>query len=636
MRFADLIWTPIFWLISALAWISHPIRRLKLRRTILFLALALVLATGPAQATIWHCIPYVAPGGGSGAEIDPWKGFASIVWGAGGVVAGDTLYVRGLHYDSSHSDHKLAVGASGSDGAPITIRGDWPGSPGHILITLGTWTAASWVAEGTYAHHYKQTFSGGTNYYGVIEAINGTIFTCLRKYTGAPDGSWTPGSFSIVAGSPNTIYYYPGDAPNEGTITDGSHQIYKDTAATYGNIGGSTARSYITVKNISLYSNNRAATDGGGIFLPTTSANWIIDNVTFKGIKYCISARTNTSNITVQNCTFYRIGQSITSAGGTATNWLVQDNTITENDYYYQFQTTDAEGISFQAASGCQVLHNTISQCLGGAIIFYQGSDAIMQNNIIKYNYVDTVADIVAAGKVPAGFHASGTNDQNDKTKAGGNIVAYNIFAKVTGGANSAAIRIKAYKPTTGISWSFYNNTIYNADNAVYCTDYFPTSGVVGWYFENNILAGCTKNLAWESSGTKAGAGVAGVTIDYNLWSPDANWEWADTDGSPVVYSSFNDWKSGVSQDSHSLTPADPVFLNATGSYSAATDFQIKSASPAKNHGDNSVWSGQASITDYAGAAITDAEGNVTAKGGTVDIGAYELTKAAAKIILVQ
>jgi parallel beta-helix repeat protein len=60
-----------------------------------------------------------------------WDGFSSIVWGTGTgkVGAGDTLYVCGT------VNGTLAIGASGTLGNVITIRGDYPGDTGIINST---------------------------------------------------------------------------------------------------------------------------------------------------------------------------------------------------------------------------------------------------------------------------------------------------------------------------------------------------------------------------------------------------------------------------------------------------------------------------------------------------------------------
>ncbi|MEW6263393.1 MAG: right-handed parallel beta-helix repeat-containing protein [Thermodesulfobacteriota bacterium] len=612
MRFADLFWTPIIWLISALAWISRPIRRLKLRRTILFLILALALAVmpnSPAWATIWHCIPYTS-GGGSGTELDPWNGFASIVWGAGGVIAGDTLYVRGTHWDSTNNDHKIVVNANGSAGSPITIRGDWPGGPGYIVISAGKWPHASWVPEGTYDHHYKQTFSGGTAYFAIPEQINGGLPRSLRKYTGAPDGTWEKGSFSMVAGTPNTLYYYPSDAPNEGTITDGNHLTYKDNAGASGQT--TTAYSYVTFMNLSFFCNVSSAY--GAIHIPDGSTNITASNVRFEGQNFTLRGVGDTTDVTVSGCTFYRIGQGPMNALGAATRWTVENCTVEDLDMTTQWASTDNEAISFQTAIDCVVSGNTVSGSSRTGIIFYQGADTAMHGNRISRNFVyNCGVDCIKLG---------GNNAQTVFTWAYDNIVEYNIVTTCV----EQGIDVKSYKPVGyDAAWSAFNNVIYGAASGFLVDENW--GGDPAFVFKNNIVRNCSKNINWSNlSKTEVY-----VKCDNNLWDESKNWTFGAT-----TYTVWADYKSGTGEDANSPTPADPVFLNATGSYSAATDFQIKSASPAKNHGDNSVWSGQASIIDYAGATITDAEGNIVAKGGIVDLGAYEMTKAAGKIMIVQ
>lgn len=61
-----------------------------------------------------------------------------------------------------------------------------------------------------------------------------------------------------------------------------------------------------------------------------------------------------------------------------------------------------------------------------------------------------------------------------------------------------------------------------------------------------------------------------------------------------------------------------------TRAWTDTSDYSLQSSSPCRNAGLNTVWSGTANVTDYAGKRITDSAGNVVAPGGIVDIGAYE------------
>ncbi len=120
------------------------------------LPLFLVMTTNYVFATTW----YVRPNGGSyGSEngtsyANAWDGFNNIVWGTGGVQAGDTLYICGTHYE------KMLVGASGTSGSLITIRGDYDNDAGVIDgsedIKGKSWTETS---SGSNKWHYANGYS---------------------------------------------------------------------------------------------------------------------------------------------------------------------------------------------------------------------------------------------------------------------------------------------------------------------------------------------------------------------------------------------------------------------------------------------------------------------------------------------
>jgi len=98
--------------------------------------LLILLLLWPSLA--WGEILYVRPqdGGPYGDDdgtsyANAWDGLDHVVWGtdAGEVGEGDTLYVCGTHYyDSGGASYlKITVGASGSSGNEIVIRGDYAG-----------------------------------------------------------------------------------------------------------------------------------------------------------------------------------------------------------------------------------------------------------------------------------------------------------------------------------------------------------------------------------------------------------------------------------------------------------------------------------------------------------------------------
>jgi hypothetical protein len=66
---------------------------------------------------------------------DAWESFDDIVWGEGGVVAGDELQLSGGAVSKTYTGEELTVGASGSSGSVITIRnGTDSGHDGQVII----------------------------------------------------------------------------------------------------------------------------------------------------------------------------------------------------------------------------------------------------------------------------------------------------------------------------------------------------------------------------------------------------------------------------------------------------------------------------------------------------------------------
>jgi hypothetical protein len=75
-----------------------------------------------------------AADGGNGSLATPWNSFASVTWGAAGgaVGAGSTLYIMGTFTGQA----EWAIGNhGGTTMLPVTIRGDYPGTPANITYT---------------------------------------------------------------------------------------------------------------------------------------------------------------------------------------------------------------------------------------------------------------------------------------------------------------------------------------------------------------------------------------------------------------------------------------------------------------------------------------------------------------------
>jgi hypothetical protein len=158
------------------------------------------MATSQVFVTDW----YVRPTGGiygneDGTSYDnAWDGLLNVVWSAGGIQAGDTLYICGPHVHEMVNTNNIAnqaditVSASGSSGNRIIIRGDYPGDAGIVWeaykVSYDTW---DYEGSNTYSidligSHYGDWF---------FEDVIAESWVVLDKYSNLSDVQSHAGSF---------------------------------------------------------------------------------------------------------------------------------------------------------------------------------------------------------------------------------------------------------------------------------------------------------------------------------------------------------------------------------------------------------------------------------------------------------
>src|SRR5215470_5699077 len=82
-----------------------------------------VFMAGAAQAATWY-VDNAASGANNGTSwSNAWKSFSAVVWGTGGVKAGDTLFISGGSTQKIYTE-TWSVGAGGVAGSPIRIAID--------------------------------------------------------------------------------------------------------------------------------------------------------------------------------------------------------------------------------------------------------------------------------------------------------------------------------------------------------------------------------------------------------------------------------------------------------------------------------------------------------------------------------
>ncbi len=155
------------------------------------LLLAWLILSADAAASDWYVRPRTVEYGVEGglSYETAWDGVNAIIWGAGGVKAGDTLYVCGT-FDRDGEKNPSAlidIGASGSEGNPIMIRGDYPGDPGFLVAAkkISSWTDNG---DGTYQAPWSNLG------YEAWEGTPGIDDRALRPVSGSVEVAATDGS----------------------------------------------------------------------------------------------------------------------------------------------------------------------------------------------------------------------------------------------------------------------------------------------------------------------------------------------------------------------------------------------------------------------------------------------------------
>ena len=219
-----------------------------MRTTLLIL---IVLLTTKAFAADWY-VKQGQTGNDDGTTYEhAWEDLLDVVWGGSGVVAGDTLYVCGTHTHTLTNSGNLVtqadvtIGADGTVGNYITIRGDHPGDPGIIFGSFYD-SLAAWNDEG--GGVWSSTLRGADDKNGdwFFADISGEDYTLLEKIRteGTLTGTWTFTNANKTVRSDDNAY--PGDATTE--LDDGDW-IQSDNYAVWYEVDGEPADiNTITIK----------------------------------------------------------------------------------------------------------------------------------------------------------------------------------------------------------------------------------------------------------------------------------------------------------------------------------------------------------------------------------------------------
>ena len=568
-----------------------------MKKTLIIIFL-LFLVPSLVSATTW----YVRPAGGNysledGSSYDnAWDGLNNVVWGAGGVQAGDTLYVCGCQLMTANAKSDLPNKGlislvSGSSGNPITIRGDCPGDPGII-----------W---GPYIASYESWQSEGSNTYSITLAIgqyNGFVwedigipdydsYTLLKKANSIQNCKDTPGSFYFDGTAQgNKLYVHCSDNG------DPTSRIAINRWGYRPNIEYKTNLQYITFQNIKLFGIYRWA------FLHNSNhTHWTFDNCTIWYADEDLFAIGDTNHyMTITNCDL-AYGRTLiytqSSTNNAASYYNFSYNTVHHAGYPY-FPPGDKHGIATQGGHDGVIEYNEVYN-VGEGIGYYIYTNQNCYNNICRYNYVHDLETSLGNGQ--GILYGSSVDHDKEQGITTGNQCYGNILVGPGSGSQSYGIY---YKGTSELEC--YNNVVYNFTKNYRFAGTYLNEGVHVKLRNSISLSPVTYHIEFL---TGKDPGEYAINSDYNDFYPISGNQFYFWDSGGANSYNFTSWqglsKIGCTFDPHSLT-ANPMFVDVNN-----LDFHLQNISPLIDAGID--------------VGLTrDYEGNPVPIGAAPDIGAYE------------
>ncbi len=524
--------------------------------------LIILLACSMCFASDWYVSMAGAGSKNGTSAANAWDTFANITWGAGGVVAGDTLYVIGT------VTNQMTVGASGSAGSPITIRGDAAGETTGI-ITSETSTnviGADWIVVPDKSTYEFQTvnleptmfFKGDTRLIFVAFDTNAAdTADAMEAHTGD--------TFSVEVATNKAYVHLEDDSdPDDlGGIANFSVSRNFQRGITMLN------KSYIIVKNLTFKKNTQNAVHiaNSGSNLIT---NVIVENCTVTatgrfGI-FFQGASGNTTKMTgmvVRNCTTTDCGLAGIKGSNAIDGLLVENNTLSVCGWQ---SDTNQISIGAVGAPTTKPVNCIIRGNISFGAISFEYSQAILGGGAADdtenegYGIMLEVnsADFIVENNICYDNQGTGIRiNEGD-----GHTIRHNIcygngkLAKDSGFAGG----IDVFKNDGNMTF-LLNNTLYDNQAGISIRNDEGTGAVT---IKNNIVS---SSLTFDM---RRVATTANFTIDNNCYF---NAGVANNFRDSGVTTDFAAWQVSMVADASSIE-SDPKFINPT------TDFHLGSNSP--------------------------------------------------------
>ncbi len=549
---------------------------------IITFSLMWLILSADASASDW----FVRPAGGDyGSEDgssyqDAWDGLKNVVWGAGGVDAGDTLYVCGRHLfqeNPAHSaDRNWIINANG-----ITIiRGDYPGDPGIIWGNpMLAGDENPWSDEGdnvystrspNYNSFYFETHDGAETW-AILSKV-GSLQACID----------TPGSYySATYKYPNPIYFHCFDNGNPddriiGSVNGWHIYLYNDELVTF--------------ENLTFYNVTYEWDD------PPTHIKW--DGCTL-WYEY-LELKDGTEDIEITNCDIAYAGAGLSIKDYSDHGPPSPNNITISNNYIHHIgwdaivRNSDAEGIGINGCVDVTIEGNEFFQC-GSAITTYPYATQENRNLIIRWNYIHDSHQLGSSNGRGVQLNMCSEN-VTDKSgcQVYGNVVA-----------NTQDYAFRSTWATDEIV--FYNNLAYNCGGSFYF-NYTATQDLgPNIVLRNNVSINPRTYHIYFGSNTNEGNYT--IDSDFNLFYPDKQQGLAFKESGYAKYTNLSGWqslsRSGSTFDLNSIV-ADPLFVDP-------------------GNGNFNLIPGSLAIDAGVDVGLAqDFEGNPIPLGSAPDIGAYE------------
>ncbi|MDO8647360.1 MAG: right-handed parallel beta-helix repeat-containing protein [Candidatus Diapherotrites archaeon] len=526
-----------------------------------------------------------------------WGGFDQLIWGEGGVSAGDTLVVSGTFIYPDNMLKGLVIGANGSAGNYITINGNDGIHPQGVII------GARKMASANFLDNNDNTFSANISFNAPLAWQGDPTGTpkLLKIATSKDECIQIDGSFYVdTLPTPDVLYVNPYGLSIE--------DIYYNWAD---NIAGN-GYDYIYLKNLRLFG---ASSSRGIIQLSRVGAaagngarHWIIEDseLAFGGKTGIYAQAYSTDDIQILDSNIHRVptGTYPTAEPGIAhTNWVFDGIEIYSGedlDNIYGWTRSDRHALGGQGLAGALFQNNYIHDWAGDGILV-GGSLSPITNVTVRNNRIFNLNDNDSAN-----YHwaiAQALSNATDYSKRSAGWKVYNNLIQNCGpgatGYDGVAFYLKGKSDI-----QIYNNTV---RNCLFGIHWLNVSQEIGMQFtaKNNIFADMPAASYYLYGGVSTGD--VNIVMNNNLYS-------ADTSGTAnkwmldyVDSTNFLDWKSDSLQDANSLL-GNPGFVNA-----AAGNFRLLSGSSAINAGQN--------LSAYFN---DDFDGNPRPTAGVWAIGAFE------------